>query len=270
MTTFTNKFARALAILVMTMLVTGDAVLSYGQDAAVRTYSIVDVQANNMDIPGQGAQTIETTTRTTLDVSMTGENQYHVTITDISLEGSPMGDGGITGLIGLEADVTLGADGSIENISGTDDNAAVTTLGGPDVLKDRLQSIFLHGPGSDLSVGKKWTHTTELPSDQNGMTVERIIDSAYTVIGEEARDGVDTWVVQVKGEIAMSGSGAANGQNMDMAMEGQTDGKIYVDKSTGTLVGSETTGDIEGTIDLDAFSIMMTLSLNNTVSSTGK
>jgi len=267
MRTLTNIVTRVLAIVVITMLVAGDAALTYAQDAAVRTYSMVATQTNNMDIPGQGAQSFDVTFETVLDVSKTGDEMYHIIITNISLEGSPAGDGGITSLIGVEMDVTLNADGSIDSVTGLEDNAAIIEMGGVHVFQERLQSLFLHGPGGELSIGKSWSHSTELPRNQSGMELETVTDTSYEVVGEESRDGVDVWVITVKGDVMTTGSGSAQGQNMDMQMEGETEGKIYVDKTTGAVVASESTGEMEGTIDMDAFSILMTITLANNVSS---
>ncbi len=261
-----TRAARVMAVLVLGLLIVGETSLSYAQ--TTRSYVIVDKQANSMDMGAQGQQEIETTTSTEIDVTKTGDRSYSIKITNIVIEGSPGGSMGIDALIGLESDVVLAADGSIESVTGMDENTGVAAMGGEAVFRERLQSLFLHGPGGDVSIGSEWSHETSMPLDQQGITVERNIDSSYECIGEEEIDGIAVWVIEVRAEIEMTGSGNAGGQQIDMEMSGESKGKIYVDKATGMVLSSEQEADIEGTIDLEAFSILMTVVVSNTVSST--
>ncbi len=259
---------RTLAVFVFGLLITGDASLSYGQDAATRSYVIVDKQSNSIDIPGQGQQDMEMITSTDIDVTKTGDRSFSVKIINVVVEGSLGGNMVQDALIGLEADVILAANGTIESVSGMADNSGITAMGGEAVFKERIQSLFLLGPDDDVSIGSEWSHSTSMPYDQQGMKVERSVDSNYECVGDDQIDGIAVWVVDVSSTIEIIGSGNASGQQMEMEMTGEATGKIYVEKSSGMILSSEQDTEIEGAIDMEAFLILMVLDVHNTVTST--
>lgn len=258
--------ARALSILVLT-LVTGDTSVSYGQDAPTRSYNIVDSQNQILDIPGMGQQKIETTTTIDIDVWKTGDRQYSLTITDFTIDGPQLPGADLASLIGLESDITLADDGTVESASGLAENAAIISIGGEAAFRNRLQSLFLQGPGNGMSVGKKWSRTDTTPSDQGGLSVERVVKSDYTCVGEEELDGTEVWVIDVETDLELTGSGSQGGQSMEMEMAGGGSGKMYIDKATLMLVSANQEAEIEGTIDMDMGSILMTMQVLNTITS---
>jgi len=263
-----TKITRAIAVIILGLLIAGDASLSYGQDAETRNYVVVDAQSNSMDIPGQGQQEMNITTTVGYSVTKTGDRSYSVTVTNLSIEGSPAGNMGQDALIGTESDIVLAADGSVESISGMEENEGVVAIGGEAVFKDRIQALFLRGPEGDVSIGKEWSVASSIPTNQQGMSVERNIISNYHCVGDEEIDGVAVWVIDVSAAVDLTGSGNAGGQEMEMEMSGDITGKIYVEKDTGMVLSSEADGEMEGMIDMEAFSILMFVGVHNTISST--
>jgi len=183
-------------------------------------------------------QEFETTNNQLLTVAVARANKdtLNVTVTIDSVNAvGPMGmtPPGLDKLVGIKIAAKLAPYGAVYSAVGPTDDSI--PQGGQ--ITDEI-SRFLPRIKAKLAAGSTWTDTVSAKVKQAGIDVDRKVIAKYTVVGLADVAGEKAWQINRETNTSLTGSGAAQGQQM--TMEGTSNGKgtLYVSQK-GVFVGSE-------------------------------
>jgi len=228
----------------------------------VSAYEVVQNQSQTLEIPGQGNQVNDSGATMNVSVDAVAPYTFKVTITSAEATGSPLS---VDPIIGLESEVVVSPTGAIMSASGLEDNAYIDGMGGADVFKESLQELFQRLPDEPLAPGVEWSTSSTMPIARQGMELTREVTETYRVEESTTFEGRDAFLVQVDGDVSMTGTGNQGGQEFDFSAQGTMSGSSYIEAGTGRILSLERTGKLAGIIALTQADLPITLDLTTSV-----
>lgn len=112
-------------------------------------------------------------------------------------------------------------------------------------------SKFVILPGKSVKVGEKWQDKTvdsSAASGQNPFAMHNTIDSEYTFIGKESKDGKDYSKIGYTSTMAINGKGMQMGMEMFLEGTGKIEGFFYFDPKSSMVVYNESNTEMDMTM----------------------
>ena len=103
-------------------------------------------------------------------------------------------------------------------------------------------------PSKKVKQGETWSSTFTDTVDNMGGKIVNVVNSTYTFVGTEPKNGATCLKVDYTGTITVEGSGTMQGMDLYIEGGGKVAGTMYFDPSRGMVVLDESTTETESTI----------------------
>ncbi len=234
------------------------------------TYEMVTNQTMMISVPGQGDQSMPSTSSMTFEVAAAGPRTFEVSVVDVTSDApTDMSMGMVpeaTDLIGSSGTVTLDEQGLIVENSGFEGNPYVDFMGADAFAEQSLQVLFQYLPvEGTLEVGQEWNREYTYPFNIIGIGLDFSNQDAYVCTEALTYEGVPALKIASTTQNAMSGGGEVMGAIMDLAMAGSSEGTAIIDAMTGMLLESEGVIKMGGGISAQGMDIPMDMEMRITI-----
>lgn len=206
---------------------------------------IQEMMGQEMKMENSSAMTVSLTT------DAVGPDGATTLVTKL-IEGStkvknPMMDTTIamTDMIGKRMKIRLKSDGTILGREIVDSVASEGRMRGA----GQREAVRFHIlPAKPVKNSDTWATTFVDTMDNMGGKIVNSVNSSYTLVGSETKNGVKCLKVDYVGTIKIEGSGTMQGMDIYIEGGGKVNGTMYFDPSLGMVLQDESTTETESTI----------------------
>jgi hypothetical protein len=250
----TNNLTRVPVALLALFLLTFTA----GAHSISQQYVLTQNQSQSIEIPNQGLQENSSHSALTFTLVRKDGGAFDVTFTDAEATGTAPNNESI---VGVTASLKLDGKGEITESTGLEDNPYVLASGGVAVMNENLQGLFLVLPEVKLKPNVKWSRETDIPSEQNGLSLRRKVHEVFKIERTIDFGGTPAFEISSVASIQVSGGGNQGGQELDVELEGTLNATIVASVESGIILQSESSGKMTGFIGLPTASLPVTMNL---------
>lgn len=253
------RYSRSLAIVCA-------AIVSFSYAAAQQTYTLVykfapgktyqyksvsegtiiqEMMGQEMKMDNSSAMTVSLTTdNVAQDGAMTLVTKLVEGLTKVK---NPMMDTTIamTDMIGKRMKVRVKTDGTVlgrEIVDSVESEGRMRGMGQREAVRFHIL------PAKPVKNGDTWSSTFVDTMDNMGGKIVNSVNSSYTVVGSETKNGAKCLKVDYAGTITIEGSGTMQGMDIYIEGGGKVNGTMYFDPTKGMVVQDESTTETESTI----------------------